>query len=76
MKKLIPMLLALILAGCETKNVSVQPTDVTINGVTINLIVIDSCEYIGYIAGNASYLSHKGNCKYCAARKNTQHERN
>ncbi len=35
----------------------------------INLYVIDSCEYIGYINNwNADILTHKGNCKYCIKR--------
>ena len=44
-------------------------------GVEFHVIVIDSCEYLissyyGY-GGNGSYgyMSHKGNCKYCAERR-------
>ena len=36
----------------------------------IRLYVIDSCEYIGYInAFYSDFLTHKGNCKFCAKRK-------
>ena len=39
----------------------------------LRTVVIDSCEYLigststGY--GGYGYLSHKGNCKYCAERR-------
>ena len=44
-----------------------------VNGLRLKTVVIDSCEYligsryepsVGY-----GYLSHKGNCKYCAERR-------
>jgi hypothetical protein len=37
-------------------------------------VEIDSCEYIFVGAGNASWGSHKGNCKFCKERnkKNCQ----
>ena len=39
----------------------------------LRTVVIDSCEYlIGSISagyGGYGYLSHKGNCKYCAERR-------
>ena len=31
-------------------------------------VVIDSCEYIYVMNGNASWGSHKGNCRFCAER--------
>ena len=35
----------------------------------LRVVVIDSCEYlIGRFRGYG-YLSHKGNCKYCAERR-------
>jgi hypothetical protein len=34
----------------------------------IYTVIIDSCEYIYVSYGNASWGSHKGNCKYCAMR--------
>jgi len=39
----------------------------------LHVIVIDSCEYLIGICRNGyegyGYLSHKGNCKYCAERR-------
>lgn len=41
-------------------------------GLDLQIYVIDSCEYIGRESGlyghYISVLTHKGNCKYCAAR--------
>lgn len=35
----------------------------------LSIIVIDSCEYVGYLGGTYSdFLTHKGNCKFCAKR--------
>lgn len=35
----------------------------------VYVYVIDSCEYVGYIkAYRSDFLTHKGNCKYCAKR--------
>ena len=34
----------------------------------IEVLVIDSCEYVGYLYGYGAVLSHKGNCKFCAER--------
>ena len=47
----------------------------TVDGLRLRTIVIDSCEYlIGRefeLSGDYGfgYLSHKGNCKYCAERR-------
>jgi hypothetical protein len=32
------------------------------------IVEIDSCEYIYVMNSNASWGSHKGNCKFCAER--------
>ena len=45
----------------------------TTEGVTFHVVEIDSCEYLigRKISGDYSfgYMSHKGNCKYCAERR-------
>lgn len=38
------------------------------NGDFYSIIIIDSCEYIYENGGNASWGSHKGNCKFCKER--------
>jgi hypothetical protein len=35
---------------------------------TIKIVEVDSCEYLYGDWGNATVLTHKGNCKYCAKR--------
>lgn len=46
---------------------TIQAFDGTIRDVYV--YVIDSCEYVGYInAYRSDFLTHKGNCKYCAER--------
>ena len=52
-----------------------------VNGkLRLRIVVIDSCEYligsryepsVGY-----GYLSHKGNCKYCAERRKRELQKN
>ena len=60
MKKLIMFLFALMLIGCDVK----QP-DGTYKPSSYRTYVIDSCEYIG----TRFQLAHKGNCKFCEARR-------
>ena len=44
-----------------------------VNGLRLRTVVIDSCEYLigRELSGDYGfgYLSHKGNCKYCAERR-------
>lgn len=70
MKKLLIISITIIFYSCESKNVSKNSTDIIIDGSHISTYIIDSCEYIGNVYnGSASYLSHKGNCKFCLKRK-------
>ena len=64
MKKYIIILATVgLLAGCETKNVSVEETITKISGRPISIYVIDSCQYIGNVyGGSGDMLTHKGNC--------------
>ena len=45
----------------------------TVDGLRLRTVVIDSCEYLigRKLSGDYGfgYLSHKGNCKYCAERR-------
>ena len=38
--------------------------------IPYEIVVIDSCEYIHIQNGDASWGTHKGNCKFCAERRN------
>jgi len=38
--------------------------------IKLTIVTIDSCEYlVGGIGKAPQYFTHKGNCKYCAARQ-------
>lgn len=67
MKKILIFILGVILmCGCAESDHSYDDKMPFLNGV----VVIDSCEYI-----QGSYsLTHKGNCKYCAARRKAEME--
>lgn len=66
------LMLSAVFSSCETpKSETVEKGD------GYNVIVIDSCEYIEVKDGVGTYggyysISHKGNCKFCAARKNSR----
>ena len=68
MKKLLLLALtAMMMVGCDT-----EMPDGTYRPVegSCKTYVIDSCEYFGLLdLGNANFLSHKGNCKFCAERR-------
>lgn len=68
MKKIILLALAaLMMVGCDEKNT--QPREL---GGTRTYIV-DSCEYVGMAIGSRSgVLAHKGNCRFCAERRNQE----
>ena len=65
-KKIILLALTvLMVVGCDVK----QP-DGTYKPCSYRTYIIDSCEYVGYAAGSqADFLAHKGNCKFCEARR-------
>ncbi len=71
MKKIIlSLIIGISLISCETKNVEIQTTETSINGCLMRTYTIDSCEYIGSVnGGNADFIAHKGNCKFCKARR-------
>jgi hypothetical protein len=69
------LITAIILCSCDTKGDTEGKTITTINGVIVKNFTIDSCEYIGNVRGfTRDFLTHKGNCKFCAERskKNCQ----
>jgi hypothetical protein len=65
MKKLIYIILSLLLISCTESNVPKTSTRYHIinNYTPLDLVVIDSCEYLFGEWGNATVLTHKGNCK-------------
>lgn len=82
MKKILFLLIFAItlIACCEQKyddneyHETVQTNQVyVVNGVNLHVVEIDSCEYLigNMVCGyqGYGYLTHKGNCKYCAERR-------
>ena len=70
MKKIILLaLIILIIAGCDDYRNPNGSYD-TSRSISLETIVIDSCEYInGY-----SRLAHKGNCRFCKERRQEEFE--
>jgi hypothetical protein len=73
MSKIIIFLVILgSLIGCTEANVEKKSTTYIVreNNIPIEVVIIDSCEYLYGPWGNATVLTHKGNCKYCKQRNN------
>lgn len=84
MKNLMIILFVLMVASCGDEvtkstdpNVPVNclgvkfdvPGNVLMGESPVYTVLIDSCEYLYISYSNASWGAHKGNCKYCAARR-------
>jgi len=65
MRKLIYIVSTLILISCSESNVPKTSTQYKVIGDynPLDLVIIDSCEYLLGQWGNATVLTHKGNCK-------------
>jgi len=71
MKTLLITLTALTLLSCQKPpKENYAPKINSYNNGTIEIVIIDSCEYIlsDVYAGNS--ICHKGNCKFCKIRNN------
>ena len=59
-----------------TENPETGEITYTARGVKFHVVEIDGCEYIMgtrmYSDGEAGYMSHKGNCKYCEERRRAE----
>lgn len=66
--------LALALTACEKNPYYKAPATMvlerplTASNRTLEIVLLDGCEYLYGDWANATVLTHKGNCKYCAAR--------
>jgi hypothetical protein len=65
MKKLVLILAVLALYSCTESNVVRQQTGYVIRDAyaPLEVIIVDSCEYLYGGWGHATVLTHKGNCK-------------
>jgi hypothetical protein len=65
MKAIISILIILVLTGCGLmdNNVEIKSTEYRVNGYSsLKLVTVDGCEYLYGDWGNATVLTHKGNC--------------
>ena len=66
------LLAVVFLIGCEKDNTKSEVVKEEVKqefyGAKIEIVVINSCEYLYVSNGNASWGSHKGNCKFCLQR--------
>jgi hypothetical protein len=70
MNKILILLLA-TMCSCEQekqKSKETYPFSYHVGFGDLKLVNIDSCEYLYGEWGNATVLTHKGNCKYCTQR--------
>ena len=62
-----------IFNGCKNTDTEIKINDLSIGKIkdqSIEVYVIDSCEYIGIVgSGSRDILTHKGNCKFCEYRR-------
>ena len=71
MKKVLSIiLLSTILSSCEEVNTPKTRTRFVVKEGygPLTLVEVDSCEYLLGEWGNATVLTHKGNCKFCLER--------
>jgi len=67
MKKVLFIGLLTIVGCSEPSNVDRQKTTYIVrsNELPVEIVIVDSCEYLYGPWGNATVLTHKGNCKHC-----------
>jgi hypothetical protein len=67
MKKLLVISLLAIMGCSEPSNVEKKDNTYIIKGHLdpLDIIIIDSCEYLYGDWERATVLTHKGNCKHC-----------
>lgn len=68
MKYFILLILTFLVASCKNTVETKQMDGTYVDGKLVYVIIIDSCEYIRVGRGNETWGSHKGNCRFCAAR--------
>ena len=67
MKKLVLILAVLALYSCEERSANVDKEKTTYivkeYYTPLEIVIVDSCEYLYGPWGNATVFTHKGNCK-------------
>ena len=67
------LLAAVFLSSCDiadeaNERAKVLNSGQMVNGYKISIIEFDSCQYLISGNGYSQMMTHKGNCKFCAAR--------
>ena len=68
------LLLTVLFVGCKEANQETKKVDATkinsyeVSSNGVQILTIDSCEYVWCKNGYGAGLTHKGNCKFCLAR--------
>ncbi len=67
MKKLLVISLLAIVGCSQPSNVDRQKTTYILKEYysPLEIVIIDSCEYLYLVEGHSMVLTHKGNCKNC-----------
>lgn len=62
----------LALLSCNEANVKKEGTGLVLQEdySDLKIVTLDSCEYLYGAWGNATVLTHKGNCKHCKIKTN------
>ena len=68
--KLIMFIPVILLSACSRQNVEKEKTKYVIKDgeSSLEILTIDGCQYLYGHQGDATVLTHKGNCKYCKRR--------
>ena len=64
------LLAVVFLCGCNEVNTPKKNSGFVVRAGSnpLTIVEVDSCEYLLGEWGNATVLTHKGNCKFCAER--------
>lgn len=69
---LLLLVASLCIAGCDNANYVPPAKQFTVQmpqrTLQVSVVVIDECEYLHGTFDRSAFLTHKGNCKYCAER--------
>lgn len=71
MKKVVILILvSSFLYSCTEPNTKQTSTDLVVSygNAPLKIVEVDGCEYLFGEWGNATVLTHKGNCKFCKER--------
>ena len=61
------LIVVILLSACSRQNIKREKTQYVIrNGESsLEILIIDGCEYLYGPLGSTTFLTHKGNCKFC-----------